>query len=169
MLLTLLSTTALALTANAFLVPLEAAEPKGLDTVHPILHHAVLNCDSCPFAVPRKEGGFRWENGVKNNLVMDFTAKNNLLLMNGVPFYPIKTLPHLKAKQELSDKRMGRVGVATVEELELSYSLEVETHGSIATTLCMQVIGIEGKLVNVDPITILLEQGADSTVGLHSS
>lgn len=147
---TFLST--LALTANAFLLPLELANKanpdfKGLsDEVADKFAHAIsglesiqsksqtvrLDCSSCPFALnSERHGHHEWASNVDSELELKFTTDNGRLSLNGAPFYPISTPPRpqiLSVKQ--IQKETGDTSAKKWEgyhgDLALSYSLEIE-------------------------------------------
>lgn len=153
MLPTLLSAGALALTANAFLVPLEVTEGgrhlefpggdvldvsdkvtqsyKDFQATHPELQTVRLDCSTCPFALDSdREGRHEWATHVSNELELKFSSENGRVSLNGKPFYPLSDLqlpPILSAKQT---QKEGDASAKKWEgyhgDLTLSYSLEIE-------------------------------------------
>jgi len=168
---TLFTTGALALTANAFLVPIEVAEAvqvaKALaNTIIPSEQTLNLDCSTCPLAVKDSRTGLNtWlENAPKSDLKMTFSTSEDRrsLSLNGVNFFPAtyNNLAHpLKTKQVI---KAGEVVASDIQpfsgELGLSYSLEVkpevEEAGLVLTPLFMQILGLDGKMVNVDTVII---------------
>lgn len=170
---TLLTTTALALTANAFLIPLEVANDaqaaKAAETlaqnIVPAAQTIDLDCSTCPFAEASTHGSHVWaESGPKTDLEMTFSTSQETqqLSLNGNPFYPpsMSNLAHpLRAKQVL---KAGEVVPNDVKpfygDLALSYSLEVQPeqveNGITLTPVVLQVLGIDGKMVKVDSIVV---------------
>lgn len=150
---TLLSAGALALTANAFLVPFEIAEEvhhlealggdfpdfpnevaqslKGFKVTRPEFQTVRLDCSTCPFALNSdRKGRHEWATNVNNELELKFSNENGKLCMNGKPFYPISNLllpPILSAKQiQKESDTSAKKWEGYHEDLTLSYSLEIE-------------------------------------------
>ena len=167
---TFITTSVLALTANAFLVPLEVADDakaaKALtNTIIPSSQTINLDCSACPFAQQANQGSHIWvENGPKTNLEMTFATSDDKqsLSLNGVSFYPanINNLAHvLKTKQVIQSGEVLAQDVKPFDgELGLSYSLEVQPEkvedGVTLIPLSLQVLGLDGKMVNVDSIIL---------------
>jgi len=172
---TFLTTTALALTANAFLIPLEVANDaqaaKAAETlannIIPTAQTINLDCSTCPFAEASAQGPHAWaQAGPKTDLEMTFTTSDatQQISLNGVPFYPptMNNLAHpLRAKQVV---KSGEVIPNDVQpyngDLGLSYSLEVQPeqveNGITLTPIVLQILGLDGKMVKVDSIVIPL-------------
>lgn len=182
---TLLSAGALALTANALLVPLEVTERghhleflggdvsdeaaqsyNGFQATHPELQTVRLDCSTCPFALESdREGRHEWATHVSNELELKFSSENGRVSLNGKPFYPLSDLlpPVLSAKQtqkegdDSAKKWEGYHG-----DLKLSYSLEIENKKHSTTdkanllSIVFTIMGLDGEMVNVDDIEILV-------------
>jgi len=168
---TLFTTGALALTANAFLVPIEVAEAvqiaKALaNTIIPSEQTVNVDCSTCPLAVKDSRTGLNiWlENAPKSDLQLTFSTSEDRqsLSLNGVNFFPAtyNNLAHpVKTKQVI---KPGEVVTSNIQpfdgELGLSYSLEVKPdiveEGLVLTPLYMQILGLDGKMINVDTIII---------------
>lgn len=170
---TLLATTALALTANAFLVPLEIADKAKAATsaianiIIPSTQIIKLDCSTCPLAESGAEEGLvhTWAtSSPKTDLVMEFgtTADKKQITLNGIAFFPptVSTMLHpLKAKQVLQPGEVVASDVKTYNgELGLSYSIEAQEQvvqeGATLVPITLMVLGLDGKMVNVDAITI---------------
>ena len=177
---TFLSASALALTANAFLVPLEVKEQNSapIDTASFALQSQsiLLDCSSCPFALKKDQDGTLWKQGVQNDLVMDFTAEDKSLQLNGVPFYPI-AMPPLPPAISVHQTRTTTEDDSTLpmdsEPLRLSYSLEFEkekaTKGPedpVLIQALMTVMGLEGQMIRVDNIEIKALKSSNGEVSL---
>ena len=170
---TLLTTTALALTANAFLIPLEVAnDAQAAKAAETLAHNIVpssqtinLDCSTCPFAKASAQGPHVWaQPGPKTDLEMTFTTSEvtQQISLNGVPFYPpsMNNIAHpLRAKQVV---KAGEVVPNDVKpfngDLGLSYSLEIQPeqveNGITLTPVVLQVLALDGKMVKVDSIVI---------------
>ncbi|MCJ1286877.1 hypothetical protein MMC26_006223 [Xylographa opegraphella] len=180
----LFTTTALALTANAFLVPLEVADSakaaaSAIATgVLPSSQTINLDCSSCPFALAGAENEpHTWsESPAKTDLVMQFdtTPDKKQVTLNGVAFFPptLVTMQHmLAAHQVIQD---GEVVPADVkpysQELSLSYSMdaseEIVEDGSTLQPVTLTILGLDGKVVNVDAISIPIVKAANGDLSL---
>ncbi|MCJ1473910.1 hypothetical protein MMC13_002566 [Lambiella insularis] len=170
---TIFTTTALALTANAFLVPLEVADKAKAaasavaNTIIPSSQTINLDCSTCPLAEAGAEDGLvhTWAtSSPKTNLVMEFgtTADKQQVTLNGAAFYPpsVSTMLHpLTVKQVLQAGEVVASDVKTYNgELGLSYSLEEQEHvvqeGASLVPVTLTILGLDGKMVNVDAVTI---------------
>ncbi|MCJ1247572.1 hypothetical protein MMC30_004786 [Trapelia coarctata] len=170
---TFLTTTALALTANAFLIPLEVANDaqaaKAAETlannIVPTAQTINLDCSTCPFAEGSAQGPHGWaQPGPKTNLEMKFTTSEvtQQISLNGVPFYPpsMNNIAHpLRAKQFVKPGEVVPNDIKPYKgDLGLSYSLEIRPeqveNGITLTPVVLQVLGIDGKMVKVDSIVI---------------
>lgn len=170
---TLLSAGALALTANAFLLPLELVEKvDGLETLSGDIPDSLvqtirLDCSTCPFALDSvRKGRHEWATKVSNELELNFSSENGRVSLNGKPFYPISNPP---LPPILSAKQIQKVGDASVkkwegyhEDLTLSYSLEIENKKHFSKdkanllSIVFTIMGLDGEMVNVDDIEILV-------------
>ena len=179
---TFLTTTALALTANAFLVPLEVADSAKAAAsaiaagVLPSSQTINLDCSSCPFALAGAENEpHTWSTSPpKTDLVMKFdtTADKKQVTLNGVAFFPptFITMQHmLAAHQVIQD---GEVLAADVkpysQELGLSYSIDasedVVQDDVTLQPITFTILGLDGKVVNVDTISIPIIKAANGDV-----
>ena len=179
---TFITTSVLALTANAFLVPLEVADDakaaKALaNTIIPSSQTINLDCSTCPFAQQANQDHHIWaEDGPKTNLEMTFAISEDKqsLSLNGVNFYPanMNNLGHvLKTKQVVQSGEVLAQDVKPFDgELGLSYSLEVQPEnvedGISLTPLSLQVLGLDGKMVNVDSIILPIIRTSNGDVSL---
>lgn len=150
---TLLSAGALALTANAFLVPFEIVEKvhhpetlsggvprvpdevsqslRGFQLTRPESQTVRLDCSTCPFALNSdRKGRHEWATNVKSELELKFSSENGRLSLNGKPFFPISNPP---LPPILSAKQIQKESDAAVKkwkglhgDVTLSYSLEIE-------------------------------------------
>ncbi|MCJ1421180.1 hypothetical protein MMC32_007542 [Xylographa parallela] len=181
---TFLTTTALALTANAFLVPLEVADSAKAAAsaiaagVLPSSQTINLDCSSCPFALAGAENEpHTWSTSPpKTDLVMKFdtTADKKQVTLNGVAFFPptFITMQHmLAAHQVIQD---GEVLAADVkpysQELGLSYSIDasedVVQDDVTLQPITFTILGLDGKVVNVDTISIPIIKAANGDLSL---
>ncbi|MCJ1393387.1 hypothetical protein MMC18_006261 [Xylographa bjoerkii] len=181
---TFLATTALALTANAFLVPLEVADSAKAAAsaiasgVLPSSQTINLDCSSCPFAVAGTENEpHTWSaSPPKTDLVMKFdtTPDKKQVTLNGVAFFPptLITMQHpLGAHQVIKD---GEVVAADVKpysrELGLSYSIDASADivqdDITLQPITLTILGLDGKVVNVDTISIPIIKAANGDLSL---
>lgn len=163
-----------ALTANAFLLPPEVANnyeaaknhitPK---LVNPQSRDITVDCSNCPFALASQRNGLHeWTHSVKSDLELKFTAENDQLKLNGVPFYPV-TLPLTPAplsvkqiKKPEDEQLVPHQGYDG--DLSLSYSIEVhDMKGSIgseqgvtASEITFSILGLDNEVAHVDDIKI---------------
>ncbi|MCJ1225191.1 hypothetical protein MMC12_001840 [Toensbergia leucococca] len=179
---TFLSTTAFALTATAFLIPPEvsndALKASNLisSAVNPDTQSINLDCSTCPFAIAANE----WIFGVDNELVVNFVAEDSHLKLNGVPFYPgSSSMPEpLFAKQVKKDDSQSTKNVEAYDgDRRLSYSLEFKPEvkpingdkdSPVVVPIAMQILGLDGAVVNIDSIEILALKFPDGHVSLPS-
>lgn len=176
-----LSASALALTANAFLLPLEVTtdQTSPFDPTSFAQQSQTINldCSTCPLAVGKDQDGTVWKQGIQNNLVMEFTAEDNSLKLNGVPFYPVAMPPLPPAISAKQVRKDGEEDPSTnVEPVRLSYSLEFEkekaTKGPqdpVLVEALMTVMGLEGQMVRVDNIEIKAFKSPNGEVSIPSS
>ncbi|KAL8917894.1 MAG: hypothetical protein Q9172_005649 [Xanthocarpia lactea] len=181
---TLLST-AFALTANAFLLPPEAASTFEAaknniapDTIDPLSRSITLDCSNCPYALASQRNGLHeWTNAVKSDLQLKFTSEDNKLKLNGVPFYPI-TPPFTPAP--LAAKQIKKYGEELAEgyrgDLRLSYSLEFNNEKksfpapgqeAILSEMTLSIMGLDNEVVHVDDIKIKALSLPDSANAKH--
>ncbi|MCJ1379204.1 hypothetical protein MMC17_002304 [Xylographa soralifera] len=181
---TFLTTTALALTANAFLVPLEvadnikAAASAITASVLPSSQTINLDCSSCPFALAGAGNEpHTWSaSPPKTDLVMKFdtTLDKKQVTLNGVAFFPptLTTMQHmLQAHQVIQE---GEVVAADVkpypQELGLSYSIDASADivqdDVTLQPITLTVLGLDGKVINVDTISIPIIKAANGDLSL---
>ncbi|KAL8926153.1 MAG: hypothetical protein Q9208_003056 [Pyrenodesmia sp. 3 TL-2023] len=163
-----------ALAANAFLLPPEVAnEYKAAKNhiipklVNPRSREITVDCSDCPFALASQRNGLHgWTHSVKSDLELKFTAENDQLKLNGVPFYPV-TLPQTPAP--LSVKQIKKPEDERVVshqgydgDLSLSYSIEVHDtkgftgseQGVTASEITFSILGLDNEVAHVDDIKI---------------
>ena len=163
MLFSYLSLGALAVTANAFLVPLytddkvatnDLAITQGPQTIN-------LDCTSCPYALKSERNGqHEWTNDVASDLEMNFEVVNNAITFNGATIFPM-TSPGLPPV--LTVKQNVKSGVETSMEgldrnLGLSYSLETASKpfedGNSLIIITISAMALDGQMIRVDDIEI---------------
>ena len=93
-----LAVSASSLAAQAFLIPIEVANSAiesssdnlQANIISPSNRVIKLDCPNCAFADRKdKDGPITWKTGVKNSLILNFTADNEQLLLNESPLYPV--------------------------------------------------------------------------------
>ena len=168
---TLFTTTVLALTANAFLVPLEMAD-KATALTNPTLQapsqfqSLALDCSTCPVAHRTSSGNAHsWiENGPKTNLELNFTTEGKQLKINGHAFYPPTTMSMLRpvtvrqvlqSTENPSDELFtGPLAISTSLEVVEKQFQEPADKPVTLVELTIQIIGIDNKMINVDSIHV---------------
>ena len=179
---TLLTSTALALTANAFLVPLEVADKAKAATstiasdILPLSQTISLDCPGCPFAVEGAENEVHlWAASLpKSELLLKFdtTSDKKQISLNGEAFFPITltTMQHmLSANQVLKEGEVLEADVKPYHKpLTLSYSID-ESADIVQDDITLQpitltILGLDGKVVNVDTISIPIIKAANGDV-----
>ena len=175
---TFLSSAALALTANAFLLPLQTDENGKLTNILPAVvepgsQSVKVDCSSCPYALSSSRNGrHEWTNDVKSELKMKFTVSGKDVALNGVPFFPVKALglpPPLYAKQTKKDSEESTMD-GFDGKLQLSYSIEVESRGKFPSedsteellALIVSPMGLEGEMINVDDIHVMVTHNPET-------
>ena len=168
-----LPTAALALTASAFLIPLEVADKAIASAATPSITTSKqtikLDCPSCPVAL--ENGKWRTESEGEipdTHLVMDFAIQNNQLKLNGVPIFPPQNRPII-AKQELSHPEEG---IKTFPgSIPLSTSIDVQPamirgrDGLMKLqVISFEVIGLMDKVVRIPTIKIRLAELSNGQV-----
>ncbi|KAL8706183.1 MAG: hypothetical protein Q9201_000761 [Fulgogasparrea decipioides] len=162
-----------AFTANAFLLPPEAASTfeaaKNKNAPHvvdPLSRTIALDCSNCPFALASERNGRReWTNGVKSDLQLEFTAEDDKLKLNGVPFYPVNP-PFAPAPLVVKQSKKAE-GDKVLEgydgDLKLSYTLEIDSErkhfpaprqDATLTEITLSILGLDTVAVHVDDIKI---------------
>lgn len=172
-----LSTAALAWTANAFLLPPDIL-PTTLDkTTHkPVVPSTLgdhnsqivkLDCSSCPYALnSRRHGLHEWTQNVKSDLELELTTEGKSLKLNGVPFYTAggRFAPAPLSAKQIKKSDNGGTSSNKMEgyngNLRLSYSLEIQNvvrgEDGAATEILMTIMGLDTQMINVDDIKITL-------------
>lgn len=191
---TLLATSALALTASAFLIPAEVANEalEATNLVEPQIvndvddkHRFGLPCTNCPYALASERNGkHEWINGVPNILMLSLATEAKHLMLNDLPIYPITrdatALP--TAKQLKLDSSVDeavaldeKFGKGYDGELALSYSFEFVQEQQLKDTEVkvletkFQVLAIDSEMVEVPVMTIQMHKQPDGEVGLPFS
>ncbi|KAL8716380.1 MAG: hypothetical protein Q9220_000287 [cf. Caloplaca sp. 1 TL-2023] len=172
---TTLLSAGLALTANAFLLPPEAANnlEAAKNNVAPHLidpqsRSIDLDCSDCPYALAsQRNGHHEWTHDVKSDLRLKFTTEGNQLKLNGVPFYPVTqpfTPAPLSAKQiqkTVGDEVVSKQGHDG--DLALSYTVEFNKEkksfpapgqDAVVTEITFSVLGLDNEVVHVDDVKI---------------
>lgn len=163
---------ALAVTANAFLVPLESQDlPVNELTVNPGPEFVKLDCSTCPYALKSEPNGQReWSNDVANELEMEFQVIENAITFNGVALYPV-TSPGLPPALTVSQKAKDGAE-ASVEgqgqDLRLSYSIEMEQKpfedGNSLITITISPMALDGQMIRVDDLEVKAIRDSTGTV-----
>ena len=171
-----LSVGAIALTANAFLVPGDLDDFSGKGFAHPAvtiqdIKTAVLDCSTCPYAFENEHDGTHgWANGVASELMIDVLSDGNTLRFPSGSFYPIPASglpPTLQGQQtKKEDDPSPLVGYPAA--LNLSYSLEYyerkSVDGDSLLTFLLTVMGLEGQMVQIDNVEIKAIKDAEGQV-----
>ena len=182
----LLPLSTLALSARAFLVPLEAANPNipALLDLHLLQTQTIrLDCSTCPFVLPN-EPRSRLESvkNIKSDLELQFsTTEEKKLALNGVPFYPYSFRPlppALRVKQIAKGSQLGeQEQAASPHEIPISYSLEIAPEKSFPNTgkgeaeiinIVMTVMGLDSQMVKIDNVVIKVLKHSDNEVSSTS-
>lgn len=184
MLPTLLSIGTFALSAQAFLLPLDFAETAEVaKSLKPFVSQSKevdLDCSTCPFALQSTRHGLHeWTNSQKSDLKLKFSTANNKLSLNGVPFYPtaFPDLPPVLAVKQVAKKDGGEASTKEWEaysgDLKLSYSLEIDNVKHFANpdepeadlvSIVISIMGLDDQMVQVDDIQIRLLKEANSAL-----
>lgn len=168
----LFSAGALAVTANAFLLPLNHNGPLPDDlSIYSGSQKVVLDCSRCPYALQSEQNGKRdWKNDVPSDLEMELSVDKNSILFNGVPIYPITT-PGLPPTLSVSQKAKGEAEEAekgNVENLRMSYSLEMIQKpfddGNTLLTMTMTIMALENEMIRIDDLEIKTIKDAQGNV-----
>lgn len=187
---TLLTTSALALTASAFLIPAEVANAavEATNVVEPQIVNDLdpktiigLPCTNCPYALASERNGkHEWINGVPNKLMLSLATEDKHLILNNIPIYPItgdfKGVPSAKQYRWSSnaddlaalDLNVGR---GYEGELIVSYSFEFVQEQPLEDTdvkvleTRFQVLAIDSEMVEVPLVIIQMHKQLDGEVG----
>ena len=151
--------------AQAFLVvpeinalpEIEDKAPTALDTSSQSIN---LDCSTCPYALnSQRNGHHEWVANVPNDLELNFASEDNILKLNGIPFYPIQN-PTLPPRLTVSQKKKD-AEATTFEgfdgKLGLSYSMEYNEkkfEENSLVTVVMTVMGLDGEMIKVDNVEI---------------
>lgn len=110
---------------------------------------------------------------------MGFTAEDNTLKLNGVPFYPVAMPPlppAISAKQVRKDGEEDPSFPTDAEPVRLSYSLEFEKERAtkepqdpVLVKALMTVMGLEGQMVRIDNIVIKALKTSKGEVSISAS
>lgn len=187
----LLTTSALAFTASAFLIPAEVANKDAeVNTYTPGLTHGVdlkntveLPCPNCPYALASERNGkHEWINGVPNMLMLSLATEGSRVMLNNVTIIPftrdvtaVPTAKQLKLGRNANELAAldEKIGKGYEGELTLSYSCEfvrgynLEDPNVMVSETKFQVLAIDGELVEVPVLNIQLHiWKPNTTVGL---
>lgn len=187
----LLTTSALAFTASAFLIPAEVANKDAeVNTYTPGLTHGVdlkntveLPCPNCPYALASERNGkHEWINGVPNMLMLSLATEGSRVMLNNVTIIPftrdvtaVPTAKQLKLGRNANELAAldEKIGKGYEGELTLSYSCEfvrgynLEDPNVMVSETKFQVLAIDGELVEVPVLNIQLHMWKpNTTVGL---
>lgn len=182
MLPTFLSVGTLALTAHAFLLPLEVVQTAEVsESLAPFVRQSQeidLDCSTCPFALESRthDGIHEWTHSQKSDLKLKFSTAGNQVSLNGVPFYPAAATelpPALTVKQVAKKVEDGVANTAYSGDLSLSYSLAISEIKHFANpdeeeadlvSVVISILGLDGEMVQVDDIQMRLLKEANSAV-----
>lgn len=176
----LLAATACAVSAQAFLVPLEVANSaiESSDNLHsniisPSNRVFKLDCPGCAFADHREDGRYTWVTGVPNALVLNFTADDTQLSLNGRPFYPNADgwfAPQVRAEESLVDLREAGYPAPLPLSGLLTAAPETpfrENEGQVFG-IDYQITAINDQEIKVDTVRIKVLRDSNDKVGYYS-
>lgn len=163
---------ALAVTANAFLVPLNSDDlPVNDLTLNPGPEVVSLDCSTCPYALKGESNGQReWSNDVANDLEVKFQVIDNAVSFNGVALYPVAS-PALPPVLTVSQK--VKAGVETSveglgQDLRLSYSVEMAEKpfedGNSLISITVSPMALEDQMIRVNDVEIKAIKDSAGTV-----
>ena len=168
---------ALAVTANAFLVPLDSKDLPVTDlTVNPGPEVVKIDCATCPYALKSEQNGQReWSHDVASDLEMKVQVVDNAVTFNGVALYPVTSPglpPVLTVSQHAKDGVETSVEAAD-EDLRLSYSIELEQKpfedGNSLITIIISPMALDGQMIRVDDMDIKAIKDTAGTVSVLSN
>lgn len=169
-----LSLGALAVTANAFLVPLEASDSdvaNALFTAPQVAQDVSLDCSTCPYALKSERNGrHEWTNSVPSDLLIKFDTQDNAIRANGVPFFPVVAggMPPVLVAPQLKKDGVESSMIGYGEDLTLSYGLEMvekkSMDGESLLEVTLSVMGLEGEMIRVDDILLKIIKLQDDRV-----
>ena len=192
----LLTATAFALTAQAFLIPAEVADKaiaaKAVidEKVHELKDDVVawatsskqtvkVDCPGCPYAISSMRGGrHEWTNGINNDLIMEFSTEGTGLSINGAPVldanlkHVIAPLKVKQVKKESEAKEDGdkKEWKAFEGDLGMSYGLSInkvaQAKDGELLMIELQVLGLDGQMVNPDTVDLGLIRKPDGEVSI---
>ena len=179
-----LASSLLAYTANAFLLPLEIADkveqsqaPNGAPSIFNHNSQTVkIDCSSCPFALASSRNGqHEWKSGVKNDLILDLSAKDDELLLNGHHIYPLNTkaIPTPIKVKQVKQADESSENSPLDGDLSLSYSVALSPERQYTgpgqnefglVDLTLTLLGVDGQMINVEDVNVKLIKGAEGRV-----
>lgn len=176
----LLFSAALALTANAFLIPLEVSDK--VSTSGGLLPGSEkqtvnLDCRGCPIALEADSSvPQEWKivdgphSQPSSRLVLDFAVEGDHVNLNGIPIYPPnpQAVLGLRAKQTTSDESVR----AYEQGVPLSTSIEVRPVEAIIGNnavmkvhpLAIDILGLSDHVVRTDTVRVMIVEGAEGNV-----
>ena len=167
----LISVGALALAADAFLVPFGADAVKtGEDlSIYESPKEVSIDCTSCPYAQKVGEDGHReWKHDVPSDLDMVFDVEKNVVTFNGVPIFPITNpgpIPLLTVTQRT---KAGTEDAEEPQQLKISYSLEAipkpANDGNTLITLTLGPMALENEMIRVDDVEVKIIRDVNGKV-----
>ena len=178
---TLFPSAALALTANAFLVPLEVSKHVEIneDSLLPGAHEQTvkLDCPACPIAL-ESDGPVpqEWKTAAvgqsqpSSKLELTFAAGHDGVTLNGVPIYPpnLRSGAIVRAKQTTSEESIRPYGSG----VPLSTSVEVRPVEAIVGSdgvmkvhpVSIDILGLADHVVRTDTVRVLVVEGKHGEV-----
>ena len=180
---TLLSSAALALTASAFLVPLEVTGKADV-TAGSLLPGAKqqtinLDCPDCPIALQGATAEFAGWNVVEDgnaqpssSLELTFTAERDQVKLNDVRIFP-PPLPRglpIRAKQVTSEKNLkvfeAGVPLSTSIEIRMGEPIVGANDEGVLKihSVSVEIVGLAERVVRADTLRLLIAEGDDGEV-----
>ena len=165
---TFLSTAALALTANAFLIPLEVADKAIASnpsvSITTAKQRTAIPCTSCPVAL--EDGTWKTEiekGDPESRLMMDFVVEDKQLKLNGVPIFPPQNAMPLRATQELQHNGNGikpfRQPILLSTSIDIQPTMIRGKDGLMKLhVISLEVIGLQDKVVRIPSLKIRLAE-----------
>lgn len=175
----LLAATVCAVAANAFLIPLEVADSaiESSDNLHaniisPSNRVIKLDCPGCAFADYREGGHYTWVTGVPNALILNFTADDNQLGLNGRAFYPNAKgwfAPQVRAEDSLVELKAAGYPAALPLAGSLLGMMETPFQGYEGQVFSIdyQITAINGQKIKVDKVHIKALRDSNGKVSYH--
>ena len=179
-LLNLFSSATLALTANAFLVPLEVSNKVAVEdgSLVPGAQKQTINldCPGCPIAleadnpVPQVWKLSSPDYQPSSKLVLDFVVEGGQVKLNGLPIFPPGPQGGLglRAKQTTSEESVKPYQ----QGVPLSTSIEIQpVEGIVAKDgvmkihpISIEILGLSDHVVHVDTVRVLIAEGLSGVV-----